>query len=98
MRIALVNPNNSAATTEAMLRIARPRPPEAEMVGLTALFGAALITDGAGLAEAARAEAAEALRRRLPVPLVAPIPAAIHLTLARLIPARLSAARLGGAA
>ena len=57
-RLALVNPNTSAATTEAMLAIARRAAPAGiEMVGLTAPFGAPLIATEAALAEAGRAVA-----------------------------------------
>ena len=89
MRIALINPNTSAATTEAMRRIAARAAPIAEVAGLTAPFGAPLITDAEALAIAARAVTAlapqlagfdavivaafgdpglEALRERLPTP------------------------------
>lgn len=57
-RIALVNPNTSARTTEAMLAIARRAAPAGiEFIGLTAPFGAPLITTEAALAEADRAVA-----------------------------------------
>lgn len=57
-RIALVNPNTSLATTEAMLAIARRAAPGGvEIVGLTAPFGSHLITTVSGLAEASRAVA-----------------------------------------
>lgn len=56
MRLLLVNPNTSAATTEAMLAIAREAAPACIAIeGLTAPFGASLITDEAALAVAARA-------------------------------------------
>lgn len=55
MRIALVNPNTSTDTTAAMRRIALQWAAGAEVVGLTAPFGAALVTDAAALAEAAQA-------------------------------------------
>jgi Asp/Glu/hydantoin racemase len=57
-RIALVNPNTSRATTEAMLAIARRvAPASVDIVGLTAPFGSSLITTEQGLAEAGRAVA-----------------------------------------
>ncbi len=57
-RIALINPNTSVATTEAMLAIARRAAPDGvEIVGLTAPFGSPLITTAAALAEAGRAVA-----------------------------------------
>lgn len=55
MRLALVNPNTSVATTETMVRIARAVATGDEIIGFTAPFGAALITDEAALAESARA-------------------------------------------
>ncbi|WP_182422227.1 aspartate/glutamate racemase family protein [Aureimonas sp. ME7] len=54
-RIALVNPNTSVATTEAMLCIARRTRPELELEGFTAPFGPSLIIDELGLAQAADA-------------------------------------------
>jgi allantoin racemase len=60
MRLLLVNPNTNAATTEAMLSIAREVAPDGITVeGATALFGESLITDVKALAIAA--EAVEAL-------------------------------------
>lgn len=59
MRLLLVNPNTSAATTAAMVAIAREAAPEGVLIeGATAAFGAALITDEATLATAAEAVAA----------------------------------------
>jgi Asp/Glu/hydantoin racemase len=55
MTLILVNPNTSPATTEAMLQIARQAAPSRDIAGLTAPFGAALITGEAALEEAARA-------------------------------------------
>jgi Asp/Glu/hydantoin racemase len=55
MRLALVNPNTSAATTGAMVRIARQTAPEVEITGFTAAFGEPLITDEGSLATSARA-------------------------------------------
>ena len=55
MRIALVNPNTSTSTTEAMRRIAERAALGAEVEGLTAPFGAPLITDAAALAVSVRA-------------------------------------------
>ena len=56
MRLLLVNPNTSVATTGAMLAIARGAAPDGVMIeGATARFGAALITDEAALAVAANA-------------------------------------------
>lgn len=55
MTLILVNPNTSPATTEAMLQIARQAAPGQDIAGLTAPFGAALITGEVALAEAARA-------------------------------------------
>jgi Asp/Glu/hydantoin racemase len=54
MALTLVNPNTSAATTAAMVAIAEAAA-GAPVRGLTARFGAALITDPAALAVAARA-------------------------------------------
>lgn len=54
MRLTLVNPNTSAATTAAMVAIAQAAA-GAPVQGLTARFGAALITDPDTLATAARA-------------------------------------------
>jgi allantoin racemase len=60
MRLLLVNPNTNAATTEAMLSIAREVAPDGITVeGATALFGESLITDVKALAIAV--EAVEAL-------------------------------------
>lgn len=57
-RIALVNPNTSRATTEAMLAIARRvAPAGVDIVGLTAPFGSKLIATEQALAEAGRAVA-----------------------------------------
>lgn len=57
-RLALVNPNTSVRTTEAMLAIARRAAPGGvDFTGLTAPFGAPLITTASGLAEAGRAVA-----------------------------------------
>ncbi len=57
-RIALVNPNTSAATTAAMLAIARRAAPDGlDLEGITAPFGVPLITSASGLAEAGRAVA-----------------------------------------
>ena len=55
MRIVMINPNTSAATTETMVTIARAVAPEAEIDGVTATFGAPLITNPASLAVAADA-------------------------------------------
>lgn len=92
MRVALLNPNTDVAVTEVMRAIAqRAAPPDWEVVGFTAPFGAALITDAGSLARAAEAVLAsanrlagyggvivaafgdpglEALRARLPCPVV----------------------------
>lgn len=59
MRLVLINPNTAATTTDAMLSIARATAPDAEIDGLTATFGAALITNPADLAVAS--DAVEAL-------------------------------------
>jgi Asp/Glu/hydantoin racemase len=56
MRIHLVNPNTSTATTELMLGLARAAAPEGLVIdSLTARTGAALITDAAALEVAADA-------------------------------------------
>ena len=55
MRIVLINPNTSAATTETMVRIAQAVAPDDEIDGLTATFGAPLITNPSALAVAADA-------------------------------------------
>jgi Asp/Glu/hydantoin racemase len=56
MRLLLVNPNTSAATTDAMLAIAREAAPAGVSIeGATAPFGEPLITDEAALAVAAEA-------------------------------------------
>lgn len=55
MTIALVNPNTSRATTEAMVAIARETLPGVDFTGLTAPFGVALISDEEGLSVAAEA-------------------------------------------
>ena len=55
-RIVLVNPNTSVALTTLMVEIARERAPEnVQIEGLTAAFGAPLITCDAELDEATRA-------------------------------------------
>jgi Asp/Glu/hydantoin racemase len=55
-RLILVNPNTTAATTAAMVEIARAEAgPRAEIVGMTAPVGVGLITEPAALAEAADA-------------------------------------------
>jgi allantoin racemase len=57
--IALVNPNTSEATTATMVRIAQAEAgARATVVGVTARFGAALITEPEALAVAAQAVAA----------------------------------------
>jgi Asp/Glu/hydantoin racemase len=55
MRIALINPNTSEGTTDMMVRIARRGAGAATVMGLTASFGAALITNKGTLATAAAA-------------------------------------------
>lgn len=56
MRLILINPNTSISTTEAMLAIAREAGgPSLVVDGLTAPFGAPLITDEAALATASDA-------------------------------------------
>ncbi|MBN8944658.1 MAG: aspartate/glutamate racemase family protein [Rhizobiales bacterium] len=55
MRLLLVNPNTSPATTEAMVAIARDAMPGITIEGLTAPFGVPLITNAAELATAAEA-------------------------------------------
>lgn len=61
MRLILVNPNTSAATTEAMLSIARDAAPVGALLsGRTASFGAPLITRPEALDVAARAVVAMA--------------------------------------
>ena len=63
MKIALVNPNTSASTTAMMVAIARRTlPPGAEVTGITATFGAPLITDTKALDIAAQAVVALADR------------------------------------
>jgi Asp/Glu/hydantoin racemase len=63
-RIVLVNPNTSAALTTLMVEIARERAPaNVQIEGLTAAFGAPLITCDAELDEAA--DAVRALEREL---------------------------------
>jgi allantoin racemase len=69
MRLVLVNPNTSEVTTGAMLAIARDAAAaDVTIDGVTAPFGAALITDAAALAVAADAVAAlgETLARHAP--------------------------------
>lgn len=69
MRLLVVNPNTSPATTEAMRRIAAEAAPAGVVVeGLTVTRGAALITDPVALTLAAEAvaEAEEAIRARRP--------------------------------
>lgn len=62
--IALINPNTTAATTDAMLRIARDTAGGTIRIdGFTAPFGAALITDPAALDRAV--EAVQALAPKL---------------------------------
>jgi allantoin racemase len=57
--VALVNPNTSEATTATMVRIAQAEAgARATVVGVTARFGAALITEPEALAVAAQAVAA----------------------------------------
>ena len=61
MRVHLVNPNTSAATTAMMLALAQESAPAGMTIhGVTARFGASLITNAGQLAEAA--EAVMALR------------------------------------
>lgn len=56
MKLLLVNPNTSVATTKAMLAIARDAaPPGVIIESVTARFGAPLIVDPAALAVAAQA-------------------------------------------
>lgn len=63
MKIILVNPNTNAATTAAMVAIAREAAAgRAAIVGFTAPFGAPLITGPEALAVAAQAAAALAPR------------------------------------
>ena len=57
MRLTLINPNTNATTTEEMVSIAAAACPSAQIFGLTAPFGAALITCPDELATAARAVA-----------------------------------------
>lgn len=54
-KIALVNPNTSDATTAAMVEIAAEAVPEADIIGVTAPFGASMITDEVQLARGAEA-------------------------------------------
>lgn len=64
-RVALVNPNTDAGITARMLAVARAvAPPGFDLVGITAEWGAALITDEAQLARAAEAVVALAPRLR----------------------------------
>ena len=60
MRLLLVNPNTSAATTAMMLAVAREAAPGGGVEAVTAPFGAPLITDEAALDVAARAALAAA--------------------------------------
>ncbi|WP_134681059.1 aspartate/glutamate racemase family protein [Paracoccus ravus] len=53
--IALLNPNRSAQVTAAMVGIAQETCPDIAVTGLTADFGAALITDPKALATGAKA-------------------------------------------
>jgi Asp/Glu/hydantoin racemase len=53
--IALINPNTSESTTARMVEIARDAGPGFRIVGLTAPFGAPLITDAAQLETGRRA-------------------------------------------
>jgi Asp/Glu/hydantoin racemase len=56
MRLILVNPNTTAATTQAMVAIAAETAgPGVVVTGMTAAFGAPLITDPQALHEGARA-------------------------------------------
>lgn len=55
MRLLLINPNTSHATTEAMLGIAREAAPEVAIEGLSAPFGVPLITSPVELAIAEQA-------------------------------------------
>jgi allantoin racemase len=68
MRILLLNPNTSAATTARMVEIASlAAPPGVTVEGMTAPFGVPLITDPAALATAAKAvSAALASMERMP--------------------------------
>lgn len=54
-RLVLVNPNTNAATTAAMVAIAREAAPGADIDGVTAAFGAPLIATPAALRTAADA-------------------------------------------
>ncbi len=63
MHVTLINPNTNAATTAEMVEIARASCPEIAVAGLTAPFGAPLITTPAALEEAGRA--VESLLHRL---------------------------------
>lgn len=64
MMVALINPNTDVAVTKRMLGTARAvAPPGMDLVGLTARYGAALITNEAELAQAA--EAVESLSPEL---------------------------------
>lgn len=59
MRVALINPNTSDATTAAMVALAQAElGARVRVEGLTAPFGAPMIVDAAALAEGARAVAA----------------------------------------
>jgi Asp/Glu/hydantoin racemase len=63
VRFALINPNTNAATTDVMVAIAREAADgKAEIEGLTAPYGAALITNPKEIAEAAQAVASLADR------------------------------------
>lgn len=55
MHVTLLNPNTNRDTTSDMVAIAREACPEFRVTGLTAPFGASLITTEAELAESARA-------------------------------------------
>jgi Asp/Glu/hydantoin racemase len=69
LRVLLINPNTSAATTELMLRIARKScGSDIEIEGATAPFGEALITDDGALSTAADAVLAIVDRLAAPGP------------------------------
>ncbi|WP_204275490.1 hypothetical protein, partial [Enterobacter hormaechei] len=55
MRLLLINPNTNAATTEAMVAIARGSMTRIAIDGMTAPFGVPLITNAAELTTAAEA-------------------------------------------
>jgi allantoin racemase len=57
MRLVLINPNTTASVTEMMVGIARSVVPETRIDGLTARFGAQLITSASELAMASKAVA-----------------------------------------